>query len=186
MLQRVLLFAFLFFPGLQLHSQPKQNTPVKKTVEKVKVKERDDTAICLSRCDSIVAFSKKYIGVKYCYGGEDAKKGFDCAGFVMFVYRHFGIKLPRTADAQGLLGTHVKRKDAMPGDLIFFKGSNRKNKAIGHSGIVVDNKDGKIKFISSTLNAGIHIDDLDEAYWKDRFISIKRIVPETGKEKSKD
>ncbi len=174
---RFLFFVLLIFSFIQLHSQPKQKTPVKKAAEK-KVKPQVDTVTCLTTSDSIVAFSKKYLGIKYCYGGEDAKKGFDCAGFVAFVYRHYRIKLPRTADAQALLGVNIKRKDAIPGDLIFFKGSNKKNKAVGHSGIVVENKDGKLKFISSTVSAGIHIDDLDETYWKERFISIRRIVEE--------
>jgi cell wall-associated NlpC family hydrolase len=145
----------------------KQNTPAKKSA---------DTVAVLTKADSIIRFSKKYIGTKYCYGGENAKTGFDCAGFVCFVYKQYGIKLPRTADAQALLGCQVHRKEARPGDLIFFRGSNKRNKAVGHSGLVVENKDGNIRFISSTVNAGIHIDDLEEAYWKERFISIRRVI----------
>jgi cell wall-associated NlpC family hydrolase len=176
----LILISFFFFISFATAQKPKTNA-VKPAAKAVSQKKKGDsttvdTIVYVTRADSIIAFAKKYLGVKYCYGGTSSKTGFDCAGFVCYVYSQFGIKLPRTADAQELLGTAVKRKDARPGDLIFFKGSNKRNKAVGHSGIVVENAEGKIKFISSTVRAGIHIDDLDEAYWKERYVSIRKIL----------
>jgi len=129
----------------------------------------------LTKADSIVAFAKKFLGVKYKYGGETSN-GFDCAGFVCFVYGKYGVKLPRTADAQELLGKAVKRESIQTGDLVFFKGRNLNSKSIGHVGIVVENYGGKIRFISATVNSGIHIDDIDGTYWKERYVGAKRIL----------
>jgi cell wall-associated NlpC family hydrolase len=177
----ILIFISFFFFITFVTAQKPKTTAVKPETKDISQKKKGnsttiDSIIYTTRADSIIAFAKKYLGVKYCYGGTNAKSGFDCAGFVSFVYGHFRIRLPRTADAQELLGKAVKRKEAQPGDLIFFRGSNKRNKAVGHSGIVVENADGKLKFISATVSAGIHIDDLDEAYWKDRFVSIRRIL----------
>ncbi len=140
------------------------------------VKAKETSSLPLTnKADSIVAFAKKYIGVKYKYGGDNPS-GFDCSGFVCFVYKHNGVKLPRTADAQALLGKEVSVKNMRPGDLVYFKGSDKREKGIGHVGIVVENKNGKIKFISATVSSGIHLDDIDGPYWKERFVMGKRIL----------
>ena len=153
--------------------KPAAKTPVK---QKPIVKARDtDTAILTNKADSIVSYAKKFLSVKYRYGGEDTL-GFDCAGFVSFVYRRHGIKLPRTADAQALLGKEVNRQTMRPGDLVYFKGRDLKSKSIGHVGIVTARTPEKIYFISATVSAGIHIDDLDGTYWKERFVIAKRIL----------
>ncbi len=176
---KYILILFLIASTFNSCAQHKKTTTKKKNSKKtnqLKIKDAN-TAVLGSKADSIVLFSKKYLGVKYKYGGQDAK-GFDCAGFVCFVYAHHGIKMPRTADAQALLGTIVTRANLQPGDLVFFKGREIKSKAVGHVGIVVENQAGKIKFISATVSSGIHIDDIDETYWKERYMLAKRILKE--------
>lgn len=175
----MLLFLLPVVTGCAQKGKPKKSG--KKTTAKVvkpapdSTRKDTDTATLNTKADSIVAEAKTYLGIRYRYGGEDTN-GFDCAGFVCYVYKHHGIKLPRTADQQALLGKEIDREHIRPGDLVFFKGSNARSPAVGHSGIVVENKNGKILFISATVSAGIHIDDIDGPYWKERYIKAKRII----------
>lgn len=77
----------------------------------------------------IVAYAKNFIGVPYVWGGS-TPSGFDCSGFVQYVYRHFGVSLPRTTYSQVAMGRSVARADLAPGDLVFFRSA-------GHVGIYV-------------------------------------------------
>ena len=77
----------------------------------------------------IVSYAKNFIGVPYVWGGS-TPSGFDCSGFVQYVYRHFGVSLPRTTYSQICVGRSVSRSELAPGDLVFFRGA-------GHVGIYV-------------------------------------------------
>ncbi len=175
----LVLFLLPVITGCSQKGKPKKQA--KKTTAKIvkpapDTTHRDtDTVVMRNKADSIVAEAKTYLGIRYRYGGEDTN-GFDCAGFVCYVFKHHGIKLPRTADAQALLGKEIDRQHIRPGDLVFFKGSNMRSNAIGHSGIAIENKDGKVLFISATVSAGIHIDSIDGPYWKERYVKAKRII----------
>jgi cell wall-associated NlpC family hydrolase len=81
--------------------------------------------------DGIVADGMKYVGVPYVYGGA-SPAGFDCSGFVMFLYSHVGIHLVHGARAQGASGTVISQADARPGDLVIFYGG-------AHDGIYAGN-----------------------------------------------
>jgi cell wall-associated NlpC family hydrolase len=75
-----------------------------------------------------VRFARHLLGVPYSYGGTSPATGFDCSGFVSFVYRHFGLTLPRVAAEQFGVGRRVSRWALRPGDLVFFHG-------LGHVGL---------------------------------------------------
>lgn len=77
--------------------------------------------------DQVVQVALQYQGVPYRYGGA-TPAGFDCSGFVMFVYSQFGVALPHSSRAQGSGGTLISREDARPGDVVVMDGG-------GHSGI---------------------------------------------------
>src|SRR5207302_3750713 len=75
-------------------------------------------------------YARRFVGVRYTYGGMSPRTGFDCSGLVTFVYRHFGVQLPHYSAAQFNFGRAVPRVALRPGDLVFFNG-------LGHVGIYI-------------------------------------------------
>lgn len=114
----------------------------------------------------IVAFSKQYVGVPYKWGGT-TPKGFDCSGFVTYVYREFGVSLPRTAEEQYQRGKKVSKEELAVGDLVFFA---TYKKTASHAGIYIGND----KFIHASSNKGVTISDLDESYWRKTYLGARR------------
>lgn len=68
---------------------------------------------------AIVMYSKMFLGIPYMNAGTTTA-GFDCSGFVQYVYAHFGVNLPRTTYDQVKVGTKVSKDDLKPGDIVFF------------------------------------------------------------------
>lgn len=91
----------------------------------------------------IAEYACKFIGNPYVYGGTSLTKGADCSGFVMSVYKHFGISLPRTSGQQALVGRSIAYSNAKPGDIVCYP---------GHVGIYIGN--GRIVH-ASTPASGI-------------------------------
>ena len=83
-----------------------------------------------SRYGGVVGIAMRYLGTPYRWGGASPSTGFDCSGFIMYVYAQVGVSLPHNAAAQYGYGTPVSRSDLQPGDLVFFNG-------LGHNGIYV-------------------------------------------------
>jgi cell wall-associated NlpC family hydrolase len=82
--------------------------------------------------DAVISYASNFLGVPYVWGGT-TPAGFDCSGFVKYVYAHFGVTLPRVAADQQKVGTYVSRADLKPGDLVFF------GEPAHHVGIYVGN-----------------------------------------------
>jgi cell wall-associated NlpC family hydrolase len=102
----------------------------------------------------VVKFARRYLGVRYVYGGTSPRTGFDCSGFTRFVYSHFGISLPHYSGAQWGLGRPVSRAGLRPGDLVFFSG-------LGHVGLYIGNG----RFIHAPhTGARVEIDSLYGSY----------------------
>jgi peptidoglycan DL-endopeptidase CwlO len=80
----------------------------------------------------VVSYAKRFLGVRYVYGGSSPRSGFDCSGFVRYVYAHFGVSLPHSSYAQFTDGRRVSRGSLRPGDLVFFD-------SVGHVGLYVGN-----------------------------------------------
>lgn len=116
----------------------------------------------------IVNTALKYKGVPYKYGGV-TPKGFDCSGFVWYVYHQHGKNLPRTADKQYAKGTPVKPRDLRPGDVVFFTTAE---KGASHCGIFTGNG----KFIHASSSRGVMISALAETYWKPRYLGARRML----------
>lgn len=82
----------------------------------------EQTAPVSGRGAEVVAYAQQFIGTKYTYGGSTPATGFDCSGFTSYVYRNFGINLPRTTGGQSGVGTPVSRNNLVPGDLVLYSG----------------------------------------------------------------
>lgn len=130
----------------------------------------------LDRTD-IITFAKKYLGTSYRYGSSDPAKGFDCSGFVFFVFNHFNIKLPNSSKEYKSLGTALKPDDFKIGDVLVFYGYKDKNN-IGHVGIICEANGMKSKFIhaSSGDAYGVTISNLDSKMYTRRFYKCIDVI----------
>lgn len=117
----------------------------------------------------IVEYAKTLIGVKYVYGGE-SPKGFDCSGFVKYVYNHFDIKIARSSSEQAESGKTVKKADLKPGDLVFFDTNGGLNN-ITHVGIYIG--DGKFIHASTYEKHAITIESLSSTYYAKRYMTAR-------------
>ena len=124
----------------------------------------------------LVAMAKEYLGTPYHYGGR-TPKAFDCAGFALYLYRHFGHELPGWSGAQAKLGTEVgDTRNLLPGDLVFFGGRHH-TKTIGHTGIVIntDTTSGVFTFIHAATHSGVTISRSTEPYYAPRYLTARRL-----------
>lgn len=117
---------------------------------------------------AVIRTAKQYIGVPYQFGGT-SPKGFDCSGYLQFVFAKHNINLPRTADLQYKVGATIAANKLIPGDMVFF---STYEKGASHCGIYI----GSGKFIHASSSKGIRIDELKDAYWKPKYLGAKRIL----------
>jgi cell wall-associated NlpC family hydrolase len=126
----------------------------------------------------VVDFAKTLIGVPYLYGSTDAAKGFDCSGFITYVFNHFDIAVPRSSIDFTNVGQEISAANAKEGDLILFTGTDSAEKFVGHMGIVASNTD-TLRFIHSTSGKqyGVTITPLSK-YYQSRYVKTVRIFPQ--------
>lgn len=138
----------------------------------VKPDERPDETI--QEADNVVDFALQFEGYDYVYGGKSPETGFDCSGFVYYVYKQFGYTVYPGADNQwySLSDTVIPRDQLVPGDLVFFS-SNGTPDGITHVGLYIG--DGKM-IHASTPSTGVIITDLSEPYYVRRYLGGKRVI----------
>jgi cell wall-associated NlpC family hydrolase len=112
-------------------------------------------------------------GAPYRNGGTDPS-GFDCSGFVWYIFDQYGVRLPRTVSDQFRSGTEVDPKDLRAGDLVFFdtifKGGVRQ--LATHVGIVI----GGDEFVHAPSSTGeVRVERLGSSYWGPRFVGARRV-----------
>jgi cell wall-associated NlpC family hydrolase len=108
------------------------------------------------------------IGTPYLYGGTTTK-GFDCSGFIKYIFNKLSIELPRTTKTQAETGVKVSKKDLQLGDLVFF---DTFGKGISHAGIYI----GDDLFAHSSSKKGVAISKLSEDYYEKRYVTARRVV----------
>lgn len=110
-------------------------------------------------------------GTRYRYGGSSPDTGFDCSGFVRYVFsKAANISLPHNARAISQFGDIISRQQLQPGDLVFY---NTMKSAFSHVGIYLGNN----RFIHApSSGGGIRIVNMDETYWANRFDGARRIL----------
>lgn len=128
--------------------------------------------------DSMIAYSKTFLGLKYKYGGIKPTTGFDCSGFMKYIFNHFGYDIHRTAREQYKQGINISKDSLQPGDLLFFRYRNRKGKYyIGHVGMVVDidTANHVFEFIHS-CRRGVTISLSTSEFYAKRMYGFKRLI----------
>ena len=116
----------------------------------------------------ILKTAAQYKGVPYVFGGT-TPNGFDCSGYVQYVFAKNGIRLTRTADTQALEGKFVSKKNLKPGDLVFF---TTYEPGASHVGIYAGNN----QFWNATSSRGIMLSNLNDSYWGPRYYTARRIL----------
>lgn len=125
------------------------------------IEETTGAAVQVSLGQQISSFALQFVGNPYRYGGTSLTNGADCSGFVMSVFQHFGISLPRSSSQQRRVGTEVgSLQNAQPGDIIVYS---------GHVGIYMGNNQ---LVHASNKREGIKV----SAATYNRIISIRRVV----------
>ncbi|MDT0556261.1 C40 family peptidase [Patiriisocius hiemis] len=126
-----------------------------------------------STLESVIDHAISYKGTRYKFGGTTSK-GMDCSGLVYTAFKEESVLLPRVSRDMAKKGKQIKLREATKGDLVFFQ-TNKNRKVINHVGLVVETKNG-IQFIHATTSRGVIISSLDEKYWKNAFVEIRRII----------
>ncbi|MNU87048.1 Peptidoglycan endopeptidase LytF precursor [compost metagenome] len=125
--------------------------------------------------EEIIQFAKKFLGTPYHYAGS-TPSGFDCSGFIYYVMGNFGMRLSRSSPGIAEFGKTVKLSELQPGDLMFFKGRSTRSSGVGHVAMVVEVKEGVIKFIHSSTSRGVIIDTFNNSgYYVPRYLKSKRL-----------
>ena len=115
---------------------------------------------------TVISESMQYLGVPYVFGGT-SPSGFDCSGYVQYVFAHAGVHLPRTADVQYEVGSPAG--ELMPGDLVFF---STYCPGVSHVGIYL----GDRQFIHASSSAGVSVASLDSSYWGGCYLGARRVM----------
>ncbi|HEX2045764.1 MAG TPA: NlpC/P60 family protein [Gaiellaceae bacterium] len=113
----------------------------------------------------VVPIALRYLGIPYRWGGASPSTGFDCSGFVMYVYGKIGISLPHHAASQYAYGRPVARSQLVPGDIVFFNG-------LGHNGIYV----GGGRFVHSPHTGDVvKISSLYDSWYASTWVGARRL-----------
>ncbi len=115
---------------------------------------------------ALLTSARRYLGVPYVWGGEDPS-GFDCSGYVQYLFGLHGVRLPRTADVQFMAGRSVPRGHEQPGDLVFFE---TYAPGASHVGVYLGNG----VFIHASSVGFVRTSSLEEEYFSARYLGARR------------
>lgn len=118
-----------------------------------------------ARYTGVVAIAMRYLGIPYRWGGSSPSGGFDCSGFIMYVYAQVGVSLPHNAAMQYGYGSPVSKENLQPGDLVFFDG-------LGHNGLYI----GGGQFIHAPHSGDVvKISSLNDSWYLAKWVGARRL-----------
>ena len=125
----------------------------------------------------LITFARQYLGTPYHKASTDPAKGFDCSGFVYFVFHHFNVTLPRSSREYKGIGKALKPEEFKVGDILVFYGYKDKTH-IGHVGIICEAHGMKSRFIhaSSGKAYSVTISELNSAGYRRRFYKCIDVI----------
>ncbi|HEY9170153.1 MAG TPA: NlpC/P60 family protein [Lutibacter sp.] len=152
------------------------------TIETI-TKESEDNAIVENtvevesaepaKIQVLIDTASKNLGTRYRSGGTTFS-GFDCSGLIFTAFKEIDFTLPRSSNQQAKIGTKVQKSQAQKGDLIFFATNGRGT--INHVGMITEIIGDEIKFIHSSVQLGVIVSSIKEAYYSKRFKQINRVL----------
>ncbi len=121
--------------------------------------------------ENVSGIALEQLGVHYHRGGSSPRSGFDCSGFVYWVFARHGVRVPRDSVRQSSAGHKVEKKDLLPGDILIFRIPRTPNGR--HSAIYI----GKGRFIHSpTSGSRVRLEKLNDSYWQKHYHTARRIL----------
>ena len=188
-----LLFLFLFscdipsgdhyIPPPRIKVVPSSDIAVKKRAEVLESNIDTMTSAVINtkriKADELVSFAETLEGIPYKYGSTDPLVGFDCSGFISYVFNHFDITVPRSSKDFTHIEKEIKLKEAERGDIILFTGTDSTKRIVGHMGIITSDKGESHEFIHSTSGKAYSVTKTPlNQYYQGRFVKVIRIFRE--------
>ena len=127
----------------------------------------------------LIDYARSLTGIPYKYGSTNPEEGFDCSGFITYVFNHFKIMVPRRSVDFTNIDHEVSLQDAKTGDLVLFTGTDSTDRTVGHMGIIIAQTTGPPQFIHSTSGKanGVTTTPLN-TYYMGRYMKTIRIFPQ--------
>ncbi|MDO7888018.1 C40 family peptidase [Hymenobacter cheonanensis] len=130
--------------------------------------------------DSIVRFALRQVGTPYTWAGTSPLTGFDCSGFITYVFGRFGVPTPHATALLIGAGQAVPRAQAQPGDIVVFNGTAEGSTTPGHAGIVISALgETPLRFVhasSARRESGVKISQVENSGYERRFMQVRRVL----------
>ncbi|MGI4737917.1 MAG: NlpC/P60 family protein [Janthinobacterium lividum] len=177
----LLLLGIKFYPHrLATDLAPARPTPTLPIVLAAERRAAPQPLAEATQRDSLVRFALRQVGIPYLYAGTSPISGFDCSGFVMYVFAHFGVPTPHATALLIDVGQPVARADARPGDIVVFTGTAPTSTTPGHAGIVISALgETPLRFVhasSARRESGVKVSQVENSDYERRFMQVRRIL----------
>lgn len=127
----------------------------------------------------LLSFANTLKGIPYKYASIDPAEGFDCSGFITYVFNHFNIAVPRRSVDFTYIHHPVNLNEAKTGDLILFTGTDSTIREVGHMGIIIKQLGRELTFIHSTSGKANGVTETPfNSYYQGRYVKTVRIFPD--------
>ena len=148
-------------------TQPERSRPAPR--------ETASVAVATGVRKQLVQQAETLMGIRYKYGGNTPKEGFDCSGFVKYLYNDQGLDIHRVSRDQATQGAPIDPARAQPGDLVFYR--RGPNQPVFHVSMVVDAGPGEIWVIHPTSSRGVIRENiLASSYWRPKIYGVRDLI----------